>query len=468
MEPEVALKPLFNEIVDAIHEKDGLSDGIHAYNFPERIRSIPAGGNALTSIEIASPPDRVSYFIGEVFDPTGIVVVATFDNGETLTISNDDLTFSPLGELEEGMEAITVSYQFGDVIKTVMQAIIVSVDTSVVGVSWDGSPSTKWSRTDGATLFTDPVIYKPGVENCSSPFDDIMPWAGMVVSERIGGTMVAIPKFWYKLTMNTNNDGFTIQISPTERSDFYVSPAHMDRGDGHGERDVIYIGRYLCNTSFKSVTNQTPATNYTIAESRSAIRNTGSGCQPLDFTTRFTIWLLYLVEMADWDSQSCIGYGRPRNTTGYTDNMPYHTGTTLEANGGTQYRNIEGLWDYIGILLDGVYFDSGENTCVSINPSHFGNFSHYNVRVASYGENPTKFVINEDLFPFFYQIADGGSSTSYTCDDWRIGDQSNCLMQAFNRGSSGKDNRNGLFFNTYDIATFKSSNIGSRLIELPN
>lgn len=38
----MGLKRLFNEIVDAIHEKDGQTDGIAAKDFPERIRMIPA------------------------------------------------------------------------------------------------------------------------------------------------------------------------------------------------------------------------------------------------------------------------------------------------------------------------------------------------------------------------------------------------------------------------------------------
>lgn len=39
----MALKPLFDSIVDAIHEKDGLADGIAAVDFPRRIREIPSG-----------------------------------------------------------------------------------------------------------------------------------------------------------------------------------------------------------------------------------------------------------------------------------------------------------------------------------------------------------------------------------------------------------------------------------------
>jgi hypothetical protein len=73
-----------------------------------------------------------------------------------------------------------------------------------------------------------------------------MPWAGMkIVDRQIGGRwskMVSIPKFWYQLT--SNNGYLSIKISNKKVSGFYTSPAHRDRGDGKGERDVVYIGRY--------------------------------------------------------------------------------------------------------------------------------------------------------------------------------------------------------------------------------
>ena len=68
----------------------------------------------------------------------------------------------------------------------------------IYGASWDGTSTTKWTRTDEAAGFTDPV---PAVNNGSgsSPFDNLAPWKGMVKSERTGGTMVTIPKFWYRM-----------------------------------------------------------------------------------------------------------------------------------------------------------------------------------------------------------------------------------------------------------------------------
>lgn len=58
----------------------------------------------------------------------------------------------------------------------------------IYGASWDGTSTTKWSRTDEAAEFTDPVPYVAGASSYGSPFDSLQPWAGMVKSERTGGT----------------------------------------------------------------------------------------------------------------------------------------------------------------------------------------------------------------------------------------------------------------------------------------
>ena len=51
----------------------------------------------------------------------------------------------------------------------------------------------------------------------------------MVKSERTGGTMVAIPKFWYLLEQT--GSGMSIKIADKKVAGYSVSPAHMDRGD---------------------------------------------------------------------------------------------------------------------------------------------------------------------------------------------------------------------------------------------
>ena len=340
----------------------------------------------------------------------------------------------------------------------------------IYGVSWDGTSTTKWSRTDEAAEFTDPVPYVAGASSYGSPFDTLQPWAGMVKSERTGGTMVSIPKFWYKLTQN--GSGMSIQIADRAVEGYSVSPAHMDRGDGHGERDIVYIGRYHCNGTYKSGTGS-PRANMTRSSARANIHNLGSAIWQSDFAMRFTLWLLYIVEFADWNSQAKIGYGCGNNSSpqsmGYTDSMPYHTGTTQSSRTtygcGTQYRNIEGLWDNVLDWCDGCYYNSNGLNII-LNPSEFSDSSNGTaVGVPSNGWPSAFKVKTNGGFPMFIPTSASGNDATYSCDYWHFSSSSPCLYVG---GYYSHNSDYGLFYVNYYTASSYSGSIGCRLQELPN
>lgn len=339
----------------------------------------------------------------------------------------------------------------------------------IYGASWDGTSTTKWSRTDEAAEFTDPVPYVAGASSYGSPFDTLQPWAGMVKSERTGGTMVAIPKFWYKLTQNGR--GMSIQIADHAVEGYSVSPAHMDRGDGHGERDVVYIGRYHCNSSYKSGTGS-PKASITRSSARSGIHNLGSTIWQSDFAMRFTLWLLYIVEFADWNSQAKIGYGcSPSSSTfamGYTDSMPYHTGTTKSSRttyGGTQYRNIEGLWDNVWDWCDGCYYNSNGLNII-LNPSKFSDSSGGKAVGTPSSGYPSAFTVKTTGgYPLFIPTAANGSAETYSCDDWNFGSSNPCLFVGGNYNQHADYGMCCVYCNSVSHA---GSHIGCRLQELPN
>jgi hypothetical protein len=340
----------------------------------------------------------------------------------------------------------------------------------IYGASWDGTSTTKWSRTDEAAEFTDPVPYVAGASSYGSPFDNLQPWAGMVKSERTGGTMVSIPKFWYKLTQNGR--GMSIQIADRAVEGYSVSPAHMDRGDGNGERDVVYIGRYHCNGTYKSGTGS-PRANMTRSSARSNIHNLGSTIWQSDFAMRFTVWLLYIVEFCDWNSQAKIGYGCGNNSSpqsmGYTDSMPYHTGTTQSSRTtygcGTQYRNIEGLWDNVLDWCDGCY-NNGDGLNIILNPTNFSDGSGGTaVGVPSNGWPSAFGVKTNGGFPMFIPTSASGNEATYSCDSWNFGSSYPCLYVG---GNYGRNSYDGLFYVSYYSASSYSGSIGCRLQELPN
>lgn len=356
--------------------------------------------------------------------------------------------------------------------KTINWSIIIPYH--IYGASWDGTSTTAWTRTDEAADFSDPVPYVAGATEYGSPFDNIMPWAGMVVSQRTGGTMVAIPKFWYKLGYASGTSGLKIQIVNKQVKGYSVSPAHMDRGDGNGERDVVYIGRYHCTNNYKSQTG-TPVISIQRSFTRTYIHNLDNNIWQQDFAIRFTLWLLYLVEFADWNSQIKIGYGCGFSSSkaqymGYTDSMPYHTGTTQSSRTiyglGTQYRNIEGLWDNVYDWMDGCYYnDSGMN--IIMNPSDFNDSSNGTSIGTPSSGYPSTFTVKNisGTFPTFIPSAANGSDSTYSCDRWDVGSSSFPILY------TGGDYTNVLRTGFFQILVCSNSGwsglVGCRIMELP-
>ena len=85
------------------------------------------GGIKLDGISITTPPDNITYLPGEVFDPAGMVVTASYSNGATLTATG--WTYSPSGALPEGTSEVEIIYTEAGVTKTAVQAITVERGT---------------------------------------------------------------------------------------------------------------------------------------------------------------------------------------------------------------------------------------------------------------------------------------------------------------------------------------------------
>ena len=78
----------------------------------------------LTKIEITTPPTKTVYTASETFDPTGMVVTATYSDGSSKPVTG--YTFSPDGALATTDTAVTVSYTEGSETRTATQAITVN------------------------------------------------------------------------------------------------------------------------------------------------------------------------------------------------------------------------------------------------------------------------------------------------------------------------------------------------------
>lgn len=75
----------------------------------------------LVSVDVTSGPDRTVYSVGDVFDPTGMVVTAHYSDGSQRTLSSDEYIYSPAGPLTEDDDSITISYGgFSDTVDIVV------------------------------------------------------------------------------------------------------------------------------------------------------------------------------------------------------------------------------------------------------------------------------------------------------------------------------------------------------------
>ena len=405
----------------------------------------------------------------------------------TITATSSDTKIATIGAINQTTGEVTVN-SVGDTTGTATIKVKVAESANylapadkdvpvkaqfvtIYGVEWDWTSSgpTKGTRTDAAAGFSDP---NPAVNNGngSSPFDNLMPWAGMVKETRTGGVMVKEPKYWYKWTKTGKKLKLQIADGPVEG--FHVDPVNMDRGDGLGELNFSYIARYHCASgTYKSETNKAQQVSITRSAARTSIHNLGANIWQMDFAQMWYVGMLFLVEFADWNGErigrGCSASGSKENN-GKTDAMQYHTGTTAanrDTYGYTQYRNIEGWWDNVYDWMDGCYYNSNGLNVIK-NPNQFSDSANGTLvgkPVAGYPSDftiPTQSGLEWALFP----SAAAGSTTNYVPDSWYFGGSGPCLR----RGGSYSQNQNrGPFCVSFSGASSTYAYIGCRLQERP-
>lgn len=412
--------------------------------------------------------------IGTITSSDSTVATGSKKNSSTVTISSVDET--------TGTATITINIDASTNYNATTKTVSVSATFTIpiFGVEWDGTSTSALTRTDDAANFTNPV---PAVNNGSgsSPFDKHLPWKGMkrVTTNTNVGVLVEIPKYYYKWT----KDGakLKLQISMEQKEGFFVSPAHASREDGYGERDVVYVGAYSCsgasNSIYKSISGVNPKVSMSITDFRSNIHTLGSTVWQWDYAMYWTIMMLYLVEYANWDSQTTIGYGCSDSgsiqNTGITDAMAYHTGTSAvnrTTYGHTRYRYIEDLWGNVFNWCDGIYSNSSSELFCTLNPASFANTSaRKKIGVKTLDSDYIKSWSLPSATRFEYAIFPETISTvlGYVCDKWA---GSSTSAEVFQVGGTASQSQVWGAFCLYNarLANFADNTCGSRVMVLPN
>ena len=363
----------------------------------------------------------------------------------------------------------------------------VTVDFSnVFGVCWNKTSSTALTRltpsNDPNSLVTVNITGNPspavGTGAGSSPFDAYAPWKDMeefniinnAVSHKRGtagfsrtnyDTMVYIPEFWFKITESGGKRYF--YISSGAKSGFTKHP-------GSGK----YVARYNTINGYFSKSGAAPLSNMTRATARTQSKAKGSKWSQYDFASWNAVWLLYLVEFADWNSQAKIGRGNVDSSSiqnnGGTDSMTYHTGRASGEDGKTQvqYRHIENPWGNIWEWIDGANFNA-RKSYICTNPANYAddttaNYTDAGVTLPSSGWIKDLGMSNN--FPWaFLPNTSGGSETTYIPD--YVNSNTGWCVLVVGGGCGGGSGAGLLYFYAYSSSSDASGVIGARLLYHP-
>lgn len=222
--------------------------------------------------------------------------------------------------------------------------------------------------------------------------------------------MVEIPKYYFKVVDNTTTRDFYITDKPTEG--FHVSPRHQKFGTRTKDLDKIYVGAYMNNSSYRSISGATPLVSQTRATHRVGCANRGSGYSQYDYATLWTIAVLFLVEYANLDSQAALGLGYVDSATlkspcvsGTTDSILSPSGYSgVNGQAAIKYRGIENLWGNLFTWCDGINsYDRDIYIC--LDPSKYIDDTSANYVALNYQKSSTSGYITNLGFDSRYPWA---------------------------------------------------------------
>lgn len=359
--------------------------------------------------------------------------------------------------------------------KAIVETPTATTADGAYGVEWDYSQTSPTLTRKGlAAAFANPAPAEGNSGSGSSPFDNILPWSGMKRFNVIGSeyvpetdsrfdqaandTVVYIPEFYYTAYKDAANSKWLWAISPTAKEGYCKHP-----GSGR------YIGRYHTGGSSSGVYSKsgvTPLVNTSQTNFRAYSAAKGDGWRMMDLAAWCALELLYLVEFANFDSQTTLGKGwntGSLGTMGGTDSAAYHT---VKASGAhNQYRWIEdpfsNCWDWI----DG-FMGNKKKTYAAANSSYAGGNSDLNelgFALPSSGAIHGFGYSESAAWAFIADTASGSDYTTHVCD--RVGSGSS-LHPAYVGGYYVDSAVYGFFyFYADDDASDTFGSLGSRLLK---
>ena len=88
------------------------------YGDVARVYPVNVAGRTLVSIAVTTMPQIASFYVGQTFDPTGMVVTATYNNKTTAEVKGYTYDKTAFAESDIGTKKITLTYKEGDMTAT--------------------------------------------------------------------------------------------------------------------------------------------------------------------------------------------------------------------------------------------------------------------------------------------------------------------------------------------------------------
>lgn len=305
---------------------------------------------------------------------------------------------------------------------------------------WDNWKDTPWFKN------IRPCILQNGVVTEYLSRDDISktesggtPSGGTNINN--GDYMVEIPKLGWNFYHEDENH-VILQLTSKENAPGFSYLAHSLNKEG--DCDKIYIGTFLgyytANAlgSFNTTTRRNDCLT-TLSNFRNAAAKRGEGYQQFSYYVLLLLQILYLFVFKNFNSQETIGDALSvRYNTALNINATALTTMFGGNTNGTVTLGVRDLWDYQSQWIDGIYFDK-QNYIIK---TAYGNFDNN-------GENyPYSFSIDPDRalgggmsnfttkahctnIAGFFPLDDGGSGTTYYCDNGVVNVQTTSNYTAF-------------------------------------
>lgn len=411
-----------------------------------------SGSSSINKSSIDLSPSKLTDTITVTRSGTGAITAQSSDTSvATVSVSGNVVTVSSVnGKSGSATIMIKVAADTNYTAPSDKTCAVTAAFVSVYGVCWNyNNSSTALTRL---TQSTDPNGYvntnittnpspAVGTGAGSSPFDNLAPWSGMeeynIVNNAVGAkkgqsgfsrtsndTVVFIPEYYYKIVDDSANSKRYFYVANAPTTGFTKHP-------GSGK----YVGKYNTVSGNYSKSGAAPYVNMTRATARTGATGKGSKWCLYDYASWCAVWLLYLVEFADWNSQAKIGRGvvdaSAAVNSGGTDSMTYHTGRASGTDGqvSVQYRGIENPWGNVYEWIDGINF-SNRKAYVCTDKSKYADdtstgYTDSGITLPSSGWIK-KLGMSSGFQWAFLPDTNGGSETTYVPDyvysytSWRV------------------------------------------------